>query len=749
LQNSSSSFDTFIIAKDSAENPTLSNELPLRVNTNEHKRIVLNVSESVFTTSRKDVSFNVIGVREDGAEDDVTSQCSFSTTSKIRIDKNSKTFSLEDDIDNGDYLMLARLGDAVDVVKIEVRKKTVVGFDFYICGWNEPASSMRKRIEIMPSSDENDRNANWLRCLAVLKFSDSTTETIDLPTLASTYSTMPNIKRKVAEGLISSENSVCLQVDRLIGMVYNARAVISAKYEGLTSYCYIDILKDRIEKLVIDEKSSHLNELNVGISGASTYELSVSALYKSGDVIDVTNDQSLSLSLGSHGNGDYLTQNSSLSISTVKFARPVIVNGRYENDDDCIDTDKVFFVDGYKFNGIRITDGDDESDDALIKSGDSRDYFTLAMYSNSISSLVSADYEITDNDGGSTSYLTWSVSNDKKTLSISSKKTMNDRHFTISSFYAEPGFENVDTERSLVKLNVMVQGGFNLSLSGTMIVADGNSDDHSELSFETPPTYVDSIDPDDFAPTYNKTYRISGSVGGQTELTLNLLRTVNDSGWNYQYVQVTRAEDSFDVIVPYDVKSLEKVYVKKGKTYAFRFFNILESMDCFSNNYQSAKEKRVISGKRFTTNSRVIIGDLAPGCREMYKEAIVKRNGSNVGDVIGIDEEYAFSIGTYGIEFIPISRKNNAQNKFYEFVVDRDINDEFILGIKSLSFGQGIQILDVIPTFETSTGRLYKQKMNYVDEINTWVIEDPPLKAARLKKILVAFAFSEEEDEED
>lgn len=76
--------------------------------------------------------------------------------------------------------------------------------------------------------------------------------------------------------------------------------------------------------------------------------------------------------------------------------------------------------------------------------------------------------------------------------------------------------------------------------------------------------------------------------------------------------------------------------------------------------------------------------------------------------------------------------------------MDVALGDGFAIGFRGVSLGAGVQILDVIPTFETALGRKYTQRMTYLEDADAWIPEDTPFKAARLTGVLVAFAFAEE-----
>ena len=226
------------------------------------------------------------------------------------------------------------------------------------------------------------------------------------------------------------------------------------------------------------------------------------------------------------------------------------------------------------------------------------------------------------------------------------------------------------------------------------------------------------------------------------EVTKELLNLINESGIEYQFVEIT-GDDDFKVTIPCNCNIIEPVFLNSGKTYSFKFYNILSSMDCAFNSYNSMKEKQIIE-KHFNSTTREKISDFIIGNKNSYYSAIIKRTGSNTSIEVGINDDYDFLTGDYTIEFIPISRKENAINTYKTFEINKEIDDNFVIGIKNPTFGESIQILDIIPTFETSTGKQYMQKLSYFAQEDIWIPDEIPLKATKLVSILVAFALVEE-----
>lgn len=494
------SFDTFIHVT-SSDNK-ISQEFPLHVKVDDFQKINLTLTKSVFTESEENVSFNVIGTTKDNQRIDVTQQCEIFVNNKIMIDKINSRFSISNDIANGEYTFTVKYLNFVDSAKIIVSKKELIGFDFFIYKWNDVIEEKTKRIELEPTADSTNKNDNWLRCVGLLKYNDGTEEVVALPSFTNISSTLPNIQKE------SFSNFACLKASPLVGRIYNALIAVTAEYQGFKSTCFINVIKDKIMKLSIKEANNDLSIFETG----SEYDVSVSALYKSGKIVDVSNNSNLSLNaVGTTKHHDTL-QAMHITTSPIKYSRPIVINGVFNSMDDFIEEDKCFYVMGYGFAGTTITDNDPNNDDLIIKSGETKDYFTLASYDNNTSHFVSADFSLKNLDNGELNYLTYVISNDKKKISISTKKSMIDRHFRLSSYYAEPGYENVESETSLTSIDVIINGGFDLALSGLISNTSGTIDSYNEIPFNTSATFIDSIDPNDFSNPFITSYTLPVNV---------------------------------------------------------------------------------------------------------------------------------------------------------------------------------------------------------------------------------------------
>lgn len=741
--NVKKSFDTFIHVK--SNDNKISQEFPLRIKIDDLQKINLKLYESAFSESKENVPFEVIGTTKTNQTIDITQQCQFFVNKKIKINEiNSRfSFSISNDIANGEYTFTVKYLNFVDSAKIIVSKKELIGFDFFISKWNDAIEEKTKNIEIEPTADSTDKNDNWLRCIGLLKYFDGTNETeevVALPSSVSISSTLPNIQKES----VDDYDFACLKVSPLVGRIYNALIAVTAEYQGFKSTCFVNVVKDKIKKLSIKEVDNDLSVFDTD----SEYDISVSALYKSGKIVDISNNSNLSLNaVGTTKHQDIL-QAMHITTSPTKYSRPIVINGVFNSVDDFIEVDKCFYVMGYGFTGTTITDNDPNNNNLDIKSGETKDYYTYASYDNGTTRFVSADFSLENLDNGELNYLTYVISDDKKKISISTKKSMINKCFRLSSYYAEPGYENVESETSLKIIDITISGGFDLALSGLISTASGTIDGtisgYNEIPFNTSATFIDSIDPSDFSSpvTYSKT--IETSENPNIEINRDFLNSINnESGNEYQFVEIT-SENDFKVTMPCNCNTIEPVFLDSGKTYSFTFYNILSSMRCAFNSYSSMKEPQKIE-KHFNSTTRAKLSDFVIGNKNSYYNAIVKRTDSNTpSESKKINDEYDFSAGDYTIKFIPISMKEKSINTYKTFEINEEIDDNFVIGIKNPTLGESIQILDIIPTFETSTGKQYMQKLSYFAQEDIWIPDEIPLKATKLVSILVAFALVEE-----
>ena len=329
-------------------------------------------------------------------------------------------------------------------------------------------------------------------------------------------------------------------------------------------------------------------------------------------------------------------------------------------------------------------------------------------------------------------------------IELRTRVSLADRGFMLSSYYVEPDGEGGQGESSLVTRHITVQGGFDLSLQGAVLCVSGGQLGDSlsaavtEAQFRTDPAFIDSIDEGDFLAPFGASYAPSG----ETAVTPGLLASL-DGGGQHQFVRI--AGNGVDVTIPCDGTEVDRVALEGGKEYRLTFFDILSSMWCSENAYAAAKAKRLVT---VTPSAQMTVkaGSLAPGSSDSFAEAAVSEDGEAEAKTYAMGEEVTLLAGRrYSVEFTPVSLKAGAQNKWQRFAMDVALGDGFAIGFRNVSLGAGVQILDVIPTFETALGRKYTQRMTYLEDADAWIPEDTPFKAARLTGVLVAFAFAEEQ----
>ena len=80
--------------------------------------------------------------------------------------------------------------------------------------------------------------------------------------------------------------------------------------------------------------------LDVDPEGPTACQLAVSAKFRSGRAVDVTDAACVSLRLDTHGYGDTLSA-SLLTVSASKYSRPLIVNATYMSGGDFASVDRM------------------------------------------------------------------------------------------------------------------------------------------------------------------------------------------------------------------------------------------------------------------------------------------------------------------------------------------------------------------------------------------------------------------------
>lgn len=92
-----------------------------------------------------------------------------------------------------------------------------------------------------------------------------------------------------------------------------------------------------------------------------------------------------------------------------------------------------------------------------------------------------------------------------------------------------------------------------------------------------------------------------------------------------------------------------------------------------------------------------------------------------------------------------INNLNNLYCSTINIKLDQSFNDSYIIGISNLYINERISILHPILTFKTSKNYEYLSEFILNKENNIWITKGIPLKANKLKNILLAFAFQDYE----
>lgn len=85
-----------------------------------------------------------------------------------------------------------------------------------------------------------------------------------------------------------------------------------------------------------------------------------------------------------------------------------------------------------------------------------------------------------------------------------------------------------------------------------------------------------------------------------------------------------------------------------------------------------------------------------------------------------------------------------ANNAFrVDVPVNEEISNAYVIGIKLTPSTRKVNIIDVIPLFETSTGFRYRQRMGYFGASKIWLPLEAHRKAVKLIETRVVFTFTE------
>ena len=442
------------------------NDMPIKVDVNDLTNIKLELGKTEFTTSENDISFGVSGIYEDGNIEDITSGVEIFADKDIIFDKVSGLFSLEDNISEGDHLITVKYKKFTDFGKINFTKKDVIAFDFNIALATD-AYHPKKSIDIKPISSAFSSSDNII-CIGKLTYDDGEERNINLtPENASI-----EVNSELVE-CVTENGKFVLRTKQLVGKMYETPVVATAKYDNFTSDCFIKILKDNVslKKLLIEATpmTSQIMDLT------SYYSISVSGVYPSGVIRSLTNDANLSTELVySDYNGDDLN-GMTLHTSDCRYSRELLIKASYNDLGDIVRNDERFFVSGYDLETTYINCLTDLIAPVEI-TGNVAQFETRALYTNDLDKVVSAKYllssanpDIEDiND-----ILKYTVSSNKKLLTVIPESTMADKNLIVSSHYAEPYGEGLSAEMSDAMLTGTIINGYDIGLTGSLVLLSG------------------------------------------------------------------------------------------------------------------------------------------------------------------------------------------------------------------------------------------------------------------------------------
>ena len=364
----------------------------------------------------------------------------------------------------------------------------------------------------------------------------------------------------------------------------------------------------------------------------------------------------------------------------------IILHASYE-DEDCsnkkLSTSLNVYI--HPFNLVKTTLNGPDS----IRTNKFELYSTNAYYSNGwIYKNVNAKYSISKLNGDiiepdsfeSPVSLSFEVDEpNEKILRIDAKKTLVDKSIILSSYYEEPYYEK--TENSLISKEILIKGGFEISLTGNIMLYNETKDEIDFVPFNSKSSVkINSVN--DF--TFNDDFIIENYIPS-SNLKFTNINELNTSGIEYHLIDVTD-ENGKTIKLNYDgsifssIKSESKT-LKKNSKYRIRFYDILKSKNI---------------------------------------------------------EDCAYDLNGLSIH-------NDVICSYAKFNIDNEFNDSYVLGLSNLYFENDFTVLYPVSKFETITGIEYTNEFMLNHENDMWLVKGPPLKATKLKDILIAFAFKDNE----
>jgi hypothetical protein len=422
--------------------------------------------------------------------------------------------------------------------------------------------------------------------------------------------------------------------------------------------------------------------------GLPSNPYSVNLIYDDGSIEDISESPNLFLTIKESNNTILDDKILTPGLSHNPFN--IILNAHYE-DELCLNKsfDNILNVYVLPFNLTKTTlNGDNE-----IITNKTKMYTTDAYYSNGwIFKNVYAKYSLSDMNGNVIDTASFEspvtfnfINNDQfeNTLEIYAKKTLIDKTIILSSYYEEPDYE--DTENSLISKEILIKGGFEINLSGKILIYNETLDEIEFINFSSLNNQlIKSVNDTNFNEDF-----ILSNYKATSNLTFDKLKNLNTSGNEYHLIEIIDKD-----------KNVIKIDYNSGKIFSSNK-NINTSLK--KNNIYDIRFYDVLKSSRLSD----------------HEDYINNTNGLSIHDDV---------ICSYST-----------------FDIDKSINDSYILGLSDLYFEDGFYPLYIVSKFETSAGVEYKNEFSFNKENNMWLIDGIPLKATKLKDILIAFAFRDNE----
>jgi len=678
-------------------------EIPINVLAND--AVKLTVSNIIIVPSSDgsaSSSYTATALLKNGQEIDVTNSADLNVrcinSNSITCNKSNATISIAKNTNAGSYIIEFEYRGVKEYKKITIQSST----------------SKRHISTTIPSAIPENSSCQYTINLqsqdsADLNMTSGQNTTLQIPSFGT------------------AQNGSILMND--VPVTHTALFNAKTEYDNIVYY----------EPLMVKLQTNHFIRLKLMADHVDndTYVLSAFCIKEDGTEVNVTEDTAFSLAISSNDelNGNILTTGQNRAIRTI------IVDGDYEDERGVMHFAQLpIFSTGFGFAGISIEGQTELTPDIPYY------YKVTARYNDGTSKYVDADLSFNEEISAVVS------SYESPTLTITPKKTLRNRTFVISAAYSEPGFGEYEHDEASLTANIL--GGFDARLSGTIGLHYGTNA-YFEEAFSSDTIRIDSIEASDFKNPADATYEASI----RTEITHGLINSINPTENTYQFVDFI--SNNTKVTVPFNMLTPEKVYIPIG-TYNVKLYDLLSSDMCIDNSYTAEKSKyEYETGRTHSAiNNAYISSFIQTGDVFKYYGANIYEYDNHNSAWVPIssrnnklDDKISLSANiNYKLEFIPISNVTGSINSFVTFSIHKDLRKNgispAILAIENPTLGLGLQILDIVPKFKTSTNKEYIVRMNHYDFVGEktgtyWITDDVPLQAAELVEITVVFAFAE------